>query len=840
MSDQAQRFTHELQALYAAAGSPRYSAIVAHGARQVQPVRFRDATLSDWLTRGSVPSSASAFAALTELLEHLASRHSGHVRRSGVEWEQLRAAARAGRNAGPANHRTVRMPSDDRRAATVLGTPIGQCNPLDLEVHAAGNLPSRDAGAVLPGYAPRAHDEQLAAVVAQAAAGRSAMAVLIGSSSTGKTRACWEAVQPLAQAEPEWRLWHPYDPTRADAALAGLAAVGPRTVIWLNEAQHYLGAGEQLAAALHAVLTDPDRAPVLVLGTLWPEYDAEYATRPAGGRDQYARVRELLAGRRIWVPETFDATALTTVRGLAERGDRLLAAVLGHSHEGHIAQHLAGAPELLTRYYGASAGARALLHAAVDARRLGVNLHLPLTFLTGAAPDYLNADAYDALTEDWLKRALDELAKPVHGNFAPLRLIRKRLDHRPPGATPTPPHAPVPAGPLYRLADYLEQHGRHERRLVCPPASFWHAAWAHLTGADDLRHLALAARKRSRLYWAERLDQRAADAGNPDALCDLAWTREWAGDWVSAEDLRQRAADAGSSWALLHLVRIRERAGDRVGAEAAFQRAYETEDNGVLCALAQMRQQAGDQSSAEDLLRRAINTGSTEALRQLGWMWHQAGERARAEDVFRHAADAGNTDALCELAWMREETGDQAGAKDLYQRAADAGDKNALLPLARMRQRAGDRTGAEELHRRFFYGGSIDGLALEREMAGDWAGAKELYQRIADAGSTFGQLSLGRLQKKAGDWAGAEILFQRVADAGNSLGLIYLAEMRKEAGDLAGAERLYQRVVDAGDPDGLKYLSRMRKEAGDQAGAAHLQRYGLEPDGAPASPWSWP
>ncbi|GAA2746759.1 hypothetical protein GCM10010440_39870 [Kitasatospora cinereorecta] len=38
------------------------------------------------------------------------------------------------------------------------------------------------------------------------------MLVLVGSSSTSKTRACWQAVQPLATAG--WRLWHPYDPTR--------------------------------------------------------------------------------------------------------------------------------------------------------------------------------------------------------------------------------------------------------------------------------------------------------------------------------------------------------------------------------------------------------------------------------------------------------------------------------------------------------------------------------------------------------------------------------------------------------------------------------------------------
>jgi hypothetical protein len=50
---------------------------------------------------------------------------------------------------------------------------------------------------VLPPYVRRDHREALAQAVAQAAAGRSVMAVLVGGSSTGKTRACWEAVHQL-------------------------------------------------------------------------------------------------------------------------------------------------------------------------------------------------------------------------------------------------------------------------------------------------------------------------------------------------------------------------------------------------------------------------------------------------------------------------------------------------------------------------------------------------------------------------------------------------------------------------------------------------------------------
>ena len=274
------------------------------------------------------------------------------------------------------------------------GRPIGQWDPHDLEVHPAGGIARAASRAqpvqLLPGYVERAHDRTLAAVVQEVSAGRSRMVVLVGSSSTGKTRACWEAVQPLAAHG--WRLWHPFDPTRAEAALADLSRVGPRTVLWLNEAQHYLGhhtLGEQIASAVHTLLTSPDHGPVLVLGTLWPEYADQYAAPPRPqAPDPHSQVRELLAGRTVTVPDVFDDHALAACAVLAQDGDRLLADALTRAHQhGRLTQDLAGAPALLDRYEHGTPAARALLQAAMDARRLGAGLLLPQAFLADAALD---------------------------------------------------------------------------------------------------------------------------------------------------------------------------------------------------------------------------------------------------------------------------------------------------------------------------------------------------------------------------------------------------------------------------------------------------------------------
>ncbi|RKN38492.1 hypothetical protein D7294_23710 [Streptomyces hoynatensis] len=107
------------------------------------------------------------------------------------------------------------------------------------------------------------------------------------------------------------------------------------------------------------------------------------------------------------VPDPFGSHTLAEARALAEGGDRLLADTLTRAgSDGRLAQDLAGGPTLLERYRTGSPAARALLEAAMDARRLGVGLQLPQAFLTGAAPDYLHDGDGNQLTDDWAERPM--------------------------------------------------------------------------------------------------------------------------------------------------------------------------------------------------------------------------------------------------------------------------------------------------------------------------------------------------------------------------------------------------------------------------------------------------
>lgn len=171
----------------------------------------------------------------------------------------LLLARGAGRNPAAVEARVRRM-WVAAHLAQPIGTPVSDLDPFALEVHRAIDVPGEGSVSRLPAYVLRDHDTALGALVERAIGGESLMVTLVGESSTGKTRACWEALERLPAG---WRVWHPFDPTRPDAALVHLDEVGPQTVIWLNEAQHYLFApdaktAEGIAAGLRSLLTDPD------------------------------------------------------------------------------------------------------------------------------------------------------------------------------------------------------------------------------------------------------------------------------------------------------------------------------------------------------------------------------------------------------------------------------------------------------------------------------------------------------------------------------------------------------------------------------------------------------
>lgn len=736
----------------------------------------------------------------------------------------------------------------------LLGRSIMDWDPHDLEVHPAVDVvrnaeidesacgPERDCrGAKLPEYVRRSHDAQLAAVVADAASGNSRMTVLVGSSSTGKTRACWEAVQPLAHQG--WLLWHPISPTHADAVLADIEDIAPRTVIWLNEAQNYLGAGagvgERIAAALRCLLADPERTPVLVLGTLWPHFATVYTARPERDEDdQHRQARELLAGRRITLPDSFDEAAVDCARALAAAGDLQLAKALEQSSDGRLTQYLAGAPELLHRYETASPPARALLNVAMDARRLGAAHHLPLTFLKQAAADYLTDDENDTLTDNWFEEALADTAAAVHGNLAPLRPVRPRTTRQSSERT-------EPAEVACRLADYLEQHGRQKRQQRCPPTSFWQAVHDRITHTDSLVALADAAQRRHRTYWAHRLTLQAARAGHSRALSQLVHELKDAKDWEGARALYLQAANSGAKDALLQLCRVVAAYGNYEVAEDLYRQSAQAGDPRALLDLAREREFARQPGEAEEFYWQAAQAGVPGALTELARIRERSGQREEAEELCWQAAQAGDAGGLLWLLDHRQREGSgaygiwygdrdgqsqarrrQREYEDLYLRVVDFGNPRILARLAENSR----REEFERLARLVADAGDVEVLRdmqFRRELHGR-TGSEYVAGLIAEAGDCSVQLRLARKREEAKDEEGAERLARLALDAGNTEAVRTRARNWAWSGDHERAERLARMAAVAGDLESLLLLAHLAGQAGHTMEAERLARFAAD------------
>ena len=112
----------------------------------------------------------------------------------------------------------------------------------------------------------------------------------------------------------------------------------------------------------------------------------------------------------------------------------------------------------------------------------------------------------------WNRRWL-HTAAPCKGAAGPVTRLHPR---------PGPDAGPAEAArrPAYRLADYLDQHGRRHRAETFPPAGFWAAA-GRCAPADRWAALGEAAHDRGQYRHAAQLWKNAAERGDPRTVARL-------------------------------------------------------------------------------------------------------------------------------------------------------------------------------------------------------------------------------------------------------------------------------------------------------------------------------
>ncbi|MFF0087372.1 hypothetical protein ACFYR1_48185 [Streptomyces canus] len=662
-----------------------------------------------------------------------------------------------------------------------VGQPTRELDPIDLEVHRAIDVDEIPASGHprLPTYVGRPHDRVLSLAVQKASKGESQLVMLVGGSSTGKTRACWEAVQQLPET---WRLWHPIDPERPGAALADLPQVTPHTVVWLNESHHYLftqerAIGEKVAAGLRELLRDPARAPVLVLGTIWPEYRNKLMAEPTpGGFDPHAQARALLSGHEVTVPAAFDEAALHDLAAAA-RTDSRLAYARERAEEGHITQYLAGAPELVARFEAAPPAARSLVLVAMDARRAGHGLDLPHAFLAGACEGYFTDQEWDLLAENWLEEAFAYASSPVRGARGMLTRRRPRRGE------------PAVEGPVYRLADYLEQHGRQTRRTRRIPSSLWVSA-LH----NPLSGPALARFARS---------------------CGLLRV---------AFHLEQQASLSGIDKAALHAGDLLREAGRETEALAWYQRASQEGDGQAAMQAGLLLWRQGRISDALSWYHRAAVNGMALTARSEAWrMLRSSGRKYLAEDWMGPSKTAPEEKAT-EFAIAGRERPQRNLLPEQVEKMLTEGRTEEALKFLRATM-----TEIPSVFRR-------GAVTLKRH--GLFDEAVRWYELAFAAGDIGSAWRAGRTLREQGRDDQAIEWYQRGAYAGDRTALQRVAYLMRDRGRLDEAVKWAQRSADTGDEDALELAVELLLLQGRPDDAAQLLAYGWDLDGTIAVPWS--
>ena len=116
--------------------------------------------------------------------------------------------------------------------------------------------------------------------------------------------------------------------------------------------------------------------------------------------------------------------------------------------------------------------------------------------------------------------------KGVRGPLTPIRPRPARSRAAGPGSRDSDEQlaggkAGIAGMPVYRLADYLDQHGRRHRQGQFPPAGFWAAAASHASPGDQAA-LGDAAHDRGLYRDAAQLHKNAAARGTRSAVFYLS------------------------------------------------------------------------------------------------------------------------------------------------------------------------------------------------------------------------------------------------------------------------------------------------------------------------------
>jgi hypothetical protein len=637
---------------------------------------------------------------------------------------------------------------------------VRDCQPSDVRVHATVNS---DAG--LPPYVERDHDALLRLRLQEAA--RSAGFILvIGGSSTGKSRSLLAAMQSLLG---DWHILFPEDPAAVREA-SETGQIRPRTIIWLDDTpvERYITAAEDGLSGdnLKRLITEHEK--VIIIDSLWPSRYEALMIHPGestsidlppdisrGARDALS-----LARQPIRVNEQFSDAERNRAQTLARTDARLKAALMDTQFG--VTQALAGAPALVRRYEDAESAepnAYGLMTAAVDARRVGDYSPLTVDFLREAAIGYLSRRQRAMLSP--------EFSGMTPGQFAAALNYATDFRSNPGNVAPLVPEAGSTVGTIgYSIADYLLEYVLEQRRNLPVPEETWNALLAHTSNANDLRRVGRSAESRLLYRYAEPFYRSAVtiDPRNADLL------NQWLLKHGHIDEVRQRAESD---------IDARQRLADWLVENKYIEELHR-------------RASEGDSESSKKLANWLAASGEIGELRQ----------RAREGDPFAKAWFPDSPSEQDTYRKIRAAYPSNPMSKRLADKLYDTNQIDELRALADF----GDSYARRRLAGWLIKNNALDELreradtddAVAKKQLDQWLMKMELIDELrerSDAGDTAANRPLADLLARNGN---VEELTRR-ADAGNASAMWRLADLLAEKGDV----KELTRRADEGD----KYMA---------------------------------
>ncbi|MFI8164490.1 tetratricopeptide repeat protein, partial [Streptomyces microflavus] len=446
-----------------------------------------------------------------------------------------------------------------------------------------------DSGDAVPPYVPRDQDQLIRARLRRAAE-RGGLVLVVGDSTAGKTRACFEALRTQL---PEYRVAVPAAGPDLVTVVEVIDRTATRCAVWLDDLESYLGAG----GLEPGLLAEFGRLRIPVLATMRHQ-QFEIFTTPGdteGAGTEHAR--SALTGARVL--RQLDAVELGRLwsagelQRAGEADDDRIADALTHHGPYGLAEYLAAGPALLQEWHraarpGGHPRAAALIAAAVDLARTGLAPPYTLRLLTEAHEPYLTAAGGPLLRPESIDTALTWATRRRHGATSML--------------------VPTQDPDAWGVFDYLTDH------TDTPiPDTTWHTALQHTTNADDLTIIGIHAHEAAPGI-AETSYRRAVEAGSADAMVNLALLLAEMGRGEEAEGFYRRAVEAGHTGAMFNLALLLAKTGRGEEAEGFYHRGVEAGDTRAMFNLALLLAEMGRGEEAEGFYRRAVEAGHTGAM----------------------------------------------------------------------------------------------------------------------------------------------------------------------------------------------------------------------------------